>query len=114
MDDRRKHLRSNLSQGFQVFDRSTGTPIGHVGNVSQDGILVVTKQRVEPGTHLECRMVFPEEVMGTSQMVFDAQVKWCNAGRDVGTYFVGLQFRNITPDEIDTITLLLKDSVSQI
>lgn len=113
MDDRRRHVRNNLSEGFQVFERNTGTPIGRVGNVSQDGIMVVTKQRVEAGTHVECKMVFPEEIMGTTQMIFDAQVKWCNTGLDVETYFVGLQFRNITPDEIDTISLLLKDAVSQ-
>jgi hypothetical protein len=113
MDDRRKHIRCDLTNGFQVFDRKTGEFIGRVGNVSQDGIMVVTKQRVEAGAHLECRMVFPEEVMGTNQMVFDAQVKWCNTGLDVETYYVGLQLRNMTPDEIDTISLLLKDAVSQ-
>jgi hypothetical protein len=107
MADRRKTKRRHLIYYLRVFNRITNELIGHVVDITSDGVMMICENPLEVGTVLNLRMVLPIE---TGRDSIDLEGKVMRSARDVNPDFfaVGIQLLDIKPEDVELIQGLIK------
>jgi hypothetical protein len=111
MFDQRLRHRVIPDPAPSAFDRATQKPLGQIGNISRDGVLLMTEH--EPDMHqlMELRVELPREMSGRSSVEFNAEVMWAEPLANTGYLGCGLAFRRIEEDELEILEELIKDYV---
>lgn len=97
MAERRKQPRYQADSPLFVWDKLHNTLLGQVTDISEQGLELLSKNRLRPDTHFKCQMSMPENDDDLDFVSFEAESKWCNIGGESGTFNVGLVFVSITP-----------------
>jgi len=79
--------RHQLPYYLQVFNRMTDQPIGYIGNISADGLLLISHLPMLVGGHFDLRIKIPTEA-GIESIDFAATCQWSR--------------RDISPDSYDS------------
>jgi len=79
--------RHQLPYYLQVFNRSTDRPIGSIGNISADGLLLISQLPMLVGGYFDLRIKIPTEE-GFEFVDFSATCQWSR--------------RDISPDNYDS------------
>ena len=95
--ERRKSKRKHLYEFFDAVDSHSDSPIGKLVDVSAGGMKIMTRQKVDPETDVELKVVLPKEFREGSITVH-AKSKWCHV-EPSGTFETGLQLVGLS-DEI--------------
>jgi hypothetical protein len=74
--ERRIQERVASTRYLTVYDRTNGKAIGGLANLSEEGAMFVTPGPIRAGTVIECRFDLPYEIMGQTEIVFDAECRW--------------------------------------
>lgn len=77
MVERRQDPRYQSPETLTVVDRDTRQPVGTLVNLSNDGAMFVCDSPTKPGATLYCRLDLTRPIMGHSEVVFDAECRWC-------------------------------------
>ena len=71
-----------LAQYLKVYNAATDNEVGSIGNLSQYGIMLMTKWSMEIGSVFKFYIKLPE-AFGSERMIYlDARCQWCY--QDVG------------------------------
>ncbi len=97
MEERRKQPRYQTESPFFVWDKLHNALLGQVTDISEQGLELLSKNRIRPDTAFKCKMSMPENDDDVDFVSFEAESKWCNTGGETGTFSVGLEFVSITP-----------------
>lgn len=108
MKEKRKSTRAPAKDHFIVVDRESDTVIGRVLNMTEEGMMVVSKVSVETESRFHCRMALPEKIAGQNQVVFDVECKWCRKDDMSGMFEAGFQLHNVSEKDAHVIGLLLQ------
>ena len=73
---------SNLNHFLRVYNRRTGRELGYIGNVSRNGLMLITRWRMETGSVFNMRIALPEAWMNQRFIDFDARCQWCRPDVD--------------------------------
>jgi len=111
MHERRKHRRKCPRFPAVVLDQQTDRFVGYVGNLTPEGLMLVSDGPLEVGLESRFKIDLPEEILGRRQFVFTASGLWCQAGAHSCTYCSGFAFQNLTAEDYDLIRQLMEDSV---
>jgi len=111
MRERRKHPRRCTRFPAVVLDRKTDRFVGYVGNITPDGIMVVSDGPFEVGVACRFKIDLPEEILGRTQFVFSAMCLWCEAGAHSCTFCSGFELLNLTASDFELIRHIIEDSV---
>ncbi|MFZ6026927.1 MAG: PilZ domain-containing protein [Chloroflexota bacterium] len=103
MEERRKLRRRHVIYYSRVYERSTGELIGHVIDITPEGIKLISEQPIPVETHFHFRIDLPEEIMGRGYMFFEADSIWCAADANPDFYNTGFRVNGM--DEQDVIFL---------
>jgi len=103
MDERRAGKRVYMMFYSRIRDRRTGDLIGHLVDLTPDGLLAVSETPVEVGSLLYMQMELPDDISHKQFLKFDAQVAWCRKDVDPSFYSLGFQLVDISPDDIAII-----------
>jgi len=79
--------RHQLPYYLQVFNRQTDQPIGYIGNISVDGLLLISQLPMLVGGYFDLRLKIPTED-GFDFVDFSATCQWSR--------------RDISPDSYDS------------
>ncbi|MDB2384649.1 hypothetical protein N9V90_02300 [Endozoicomonas sp.] len=74
--------RHQLNEYLKVYNRNTMREMGNVGNISCNGLMLVSNIPVLIGAVYNMRIVVPDEKGGQTFLDFDARCHWCKP--DVG------------------------------
>ena len=92
MPDNRKYDRRDSIFYLKVFDQRTDELLGHVVDLSEKGIMMVTNREMEVGERFALRMHLPEPVESESHTVdFEAESRWCRQEANPDLYDVGFE-----------------------
>jgi hypothetical protein len=91
-----------------VFDTSTNLPMGQVVNMSQRGMQLMTEQPVETNKLYYCRMPLPETILGSDEIFFDADCRWCCMNESTGWYDSGYRLRRKSPRDAEIIEFITR------
>ena len=79
----------NLARFLQVYNQRTGRPLGYIGNISQHGLMLISRWRIETGALFNLRVSFPGAGESVSHIDFDAKCQWCRPDVDASSFDSG-------------------------
>jgi hypothetical protein len=105
----RKQERTRLIYHLRVFDARKHRLLGHMTDITPQGMMLIGEKPVRVGREFSLRMDLPRNVMEGRPLVFPAQSMWCR--RDGGEEFYSMGFRilDLEPSARDVISALIRD-----
>jgi len=73
----RRQSRKKMSTVLRMFERTTGTNLGRLANISLEGFKLISRNVVPEGTRYQISMVLPETIAGSNTLSFDCVAVWC-------------------------------------
>lgn len=106
--ERRKYVRKRLSADLTIFDRSTGTNVGRLLNLSEGGMRLVTKKAFTDGQRAVFSMILPRMINGSTTVSVDAICVWSQQAGYGGDTLVGFRFAELKAESLEVIRYLLE------
>jgi len=109
MDDKRKMVRREIMFYSRVFDRKTGKQLGYLGNLTTDGLMIISEEPVEAETQFDLRIEVPEDIYPKNDIALCGKSLWCDADIDPKFFNIGFQILSIEQQDLDLIETVVKD-----
>jgi hypothetical protein len=98
MKEKRKETRRPVDEYLFVWDNRDNSLVGQVVDMTVSGIMLLTREPIEPNQTLYCQMTLPELTDGFQFINLELHSRWCTRN-DVGlTFKVGFEMRNLSPE----------------
>ena len=109
--DRRQVERKYLVFYLRVFDGPGTKVMGHLVNISSNGIMLLSDFPIPVNEDYKLRMRLPHELVDNAEIIFDATSRWCRNDTNPEFYVTGFQLHDITP-ALKNVILCLIDEFS--
>ena len=101
--EQRRSDRKTLSSIVPVFDAMSGERIGHIGNVSAGGLMVICQIAVGEGHLYQLNFVLPEAEEPEQEFNVGAHCLWCSEAQSTGTFWAGFHIIDATDEEFESL-----------
>jgi hypothetical protein len=110
MAETRKLKRRHLIYYLRVMDSRTGRLLGHLVDVTTEGIMLMSQQPIPTGELFKLRMVLPAEAPEQT-VTIDLEAKSLWSRKDVNPDFfdTGFQIVTASPPQLAAIATLIDD-----
>ncbi|GAP22307.1 PilZ domain-containing protein [Leptolinea tardivitalis] len=95
MSDRRTLHRRHLIYYLKVYDRSTDELLGHLVDITEEGLMIVSESCYTEGQTFKMKMLLPREIEEKEQIEFDARCMWCRKDVNPSLFGVGFKFEYV-------------------
>lgn len=102
----RRIERHQLQDYLQVFNRHTDRPIGCLGNVSENGLMVISDLPMLTGAEFELRLKIPAGGNGQKYIDVQGTCMWCKEDETPGSYDSGFLLNGAPTEYLEFIALL--------
>jgi hypothetical protein len=109
MHDKRKLKRVHLIYYLRLFDNESGNHLGHLVDITTQGIMMISEEPVPIGKDYSFRMLLPGNITGREEINFGARCLWCRKDFNPDFYVSGFQIEDISPREVKTVTALINN-----
>jgi hypothetical protein len=109
VQERRKLKRRHIMYYSRLFDRRTGAPLGYLGDLTPEGIMVISEHPIGVEQEFSLRMDLPEDIYDQPVLNFDAQSRWCQPDIDPRFYNTGFALTKISPADLAIISRIVED-----
>lgn len=94
----RRDTRKKISDLVTVGNVISEQPIGHIGNLSRSGMLLICNQQLNDNAIYQLRFSLPDPVKG-GHLSFELGVheQWTQSSADAGRYWSGVRIIDISP-----------------
>lgn len=93
---------------FEVFDKKTGTSVGHLVDLTIEGLRIISRTEMRPRTRYQFRIDLPKEVRGVNRIFADAECVWSHKDIDPQFYIAGFKILSITPPFTEIVETLIQ------
>lgn len=94
---------------LRVFDGMSSKLLGHLIDISQNGIMLISDGPIEENENYRLRMRLPTQGKDRNEIVFKATSRWCKTDKNPDFYKTGFQLYDLNPDANRLIENLIKD-----
>jgi hypothetical protein len=108
MVERRKHPRKDLLLFASVFDTENDRIIGTLLNITLDGAMVLTENKIDSNKVMELHIKLPENFVNKDELVFTASSRWCAPDINPEFFDVGYQFAHVTEEDAKIIQAIIE------
>lgn len=105
--DERNQERWLLVNNLRVYNAETNDILGHLVNVTTEGIMLISEKPLVVDADFELKMAIPSDD-GTSNIDLDARSIWTKADEDPHFYKSGLQFTLCSEESRHAIAELIE------
>lgn len=109
MKEQRKLKRRHIMFYSRVFNRETGNLIGYLGNMTAEGIMIISEYPLEVGIDYLLRMDLPLDIYSKAMLNLKARSAWCQPDIDPNFYNTGFQLSNTSKDDVAIIERVVGD-----
>jgi len=106
--EKRKLKRRHLIYYLRVFNNMNGELVGHMVDITEEGIMLISEQPVAPGSKIEMRMQLPFEVLEKNELLFSATCLWCKKDVNPDFYASGYSLDGLPVNDIMVIENLIQ------
>ncbi len=106
--EKRAAKRRNSIYYLEVFDLERGGLLGRLVDITTDGMMLISEQPLAPHRTYQCRMVLPTEILGRSNILFDATCMWNRRALNEEYFEAGFRSLIADPGDIDAIEMLIQ------
>jgi hypothetical protein len=110
-EEKRQVERKYLVFYLRVFDGLGSNVMGHLVNISSNGIMLLSDSPIPVNAEYKLRMRLPHELVENADIIFNATSRWCKSDKNPEFYITGFQLRDTTP-ALRNIILSLIDEFS--
>ena len=109
MAERRKLKRRHLLYYLRVHSAPEGQLVGHVADITPEGLMLMTERELPIGETLSLRMTMPGDPGERNSLEFEATSLWCR--RDINPDFwdVGFKTEGLSRAQAGVIETLIDD-----
>ncbi|WP_028695228.1 PilZ domain-containing protein [Pseudomonas cremoricolorata] len=107
----RQIQRHELCAVLQVFNRITGQPLGYLGNVSENGLMLISELPLMVGPDFELQIRVPLKDGGLQFINLTASCLWCHEDQTPGHYDSGFMLLQ-APRDYDSYVRALHEFFS--
>lgn len=108
-NDLRKVERRHLVFYLRVFDGMGSKVIGHIVDISAQGLMLISDNPVPVNEDYRLRMRLPSEIADRDEILINATSRWCKPDVNPDFFITGFQIHELTPDIEKYIVSLIKD-----
>jgi hypothetical protein len=106
--DERNQERWLLINHLRVFNGDNNQLLGHVVNVTTEGVLLLSEEPVAVDCEFHLKMEIPLEGKTSTEVELDARSVWSKADVDPFFYNTGFQFIHCSEKSINAISALIE------
>jgi PilZ domain len=108
MPERRKYPRKDLLLFANVYDSASGHIIGTLLNITLDGAMILSENRIDSNKDMTLHIKLPESFTQKQELVFNANSRWCAPDINPEFFDVGYQFVNVSEDDRKIIQSIIE------
>jgi hypothetical protein len=105
----RKLKRRHLIYYLRVYDAVTNTLLGHLADISTDGIMIVSENPIAADQELMLKMIMPQELEGTRELTFQAKSIWSKKDINPDFFANGFKLNDIHSSDAELIGYLIDE-----
>ncbi len=109
MKEQRKLQRRHLIYYLRVFNNDTNEVLGHLINITPEGIMVMSEEPLETNKVYRLRMDLPADVFKKKMIEFEAESRWCKKDVNPEFYDTGFKIKNLDSEDSRMIERLIDD-----
>jgi c-di-GMP-binding flagellar brake protein YcgR len=101
----RRQPRRAVPGIVDVIDTITEDVVGHLGNLSSGGMLLIANRNLPEDALFQLRFSLPDEFSPAHAITTGAHVLWQARGHAPGQYWVGMRFLGLSRDAAHRLRL---------
>lgn len=105
----RKVERKYIVFYLRVFDGVSSKVLGHLVDISEKGIMMISDTPIEVNETFRLRMSLPAQMKDASEVLFTATSRWCKQDENPDFYLSGFFLHDLDIETERVIRLLLND-----
>lgn len=109
MDERRKLKRQHIMFYSRVFDRTTGAFMGYLGNLTPDGMMIISERKLAVEQEYQLRIDLPEDMYAKSMLNLTALAVWCKRDIDPNFFNIGFSLQDVSIQDVEIIQQIIDD-----
>lgn len=94
---------------LRVFDGQSSNILGHLVDISAQGIMLLSDDAIQVNQDYRLRMRLPTELKDRNEVIFTATSRWCKQDSNPDFFRVGFQMHDLEPYTKKLITKLIHD-----
>lgn len=92
---------------FDVIDVSTNQSVGHLIDLTLEGMKVITRIPLKPGQEFDFRIELPEEVDGVRKITSRVACVWCERDVNPEFFYAGFKIVDMSPPFSEIVDILI-------
>ncbi len=109
MDERRTLKRQHIMFYSRVFDRKTGAFMGYLGNLTENGAMIISEEELQTDKIFNMRIDLPEDIYGKPILNLVARSVWCKLDIDPNFFNIGFSLKEISEEDQELISQIVAD-----
>ncbi|MFH1062606.1 MAG: PilZ domain-containing protein [Candidatus Omnitrophota bacterium] len=105
----RKIKRRHLIYYLRVYDAAKGPLLGHIADISTDGVMIISELSIPIATDFTLKMIMPRELEGTKELIFQARSLWSKKDVNPDFYANGFKIQAINSADAELIEYLIDE-----
>lgn len=105
----RRLRRHHLIFYLKVYDVQSGEQLGFLGDITIEGMMVMSKERIEIGQVYEIEVRNQSGLSQEQTVRCHARSVWCQTDVNPEYYATGFQFDSVPPDSEHAIRALIRE-----
>ncbi|WP_240125396.1 PilZ domain-containing protein [Thermomonas alba] len=101
----RRQPRRSVPGMVEVFDTILEEPVGHLGNLSVGGMLLIAHRRLPDDALFQLRFQLPDGQRDAPPLEVGAHVLWQAQAGAPGQSLIGMRFLGLSPDALQRLHL---------
>lgn len=93
--EQRGRSRHHLIYYLRVFDGISNRVVGHIVDISPQGIMLITDEPISVHEEFRLRMRFPGTGTDQEELIFDAVCRWCREDDNPEFYIAGFKIQDL-------------------
>lgn len=107
--EKRAIHRHHLIYYLRVYDGISSKVIGHVVDISPQGLLLITEEAIGVQEEYRLRMRLPGTESGPDELIFDSVCRWCRKDDNPAFYLAGFQIQNLEAEDLKVIQEMISE-----
>lgn len=104
MTEHRRSQRKRAHHAIQVIDSISGQQVGHIGNLSIDGMLLITSRKMPEDALFQFQFELPSGAAAKAHSLeLGVHEQWSEAANVPGQYWSGFRIIDIGPDDYNVL-----------
>ncbi len=97
--EHRTKQRKHVFLYLDIYDRETGRLMGHLGDISNEGLMIIAPQPLPLHISREIRIRLPEDEFSKAFIDLEIQTRWTAPDVNPDLHCTGCLFVDISPED---------------